>query len=72
LRKAWLFVADKFGPAVPCTAGFDPADAGGVLPNDSALPEGYRVIALGQGTPFYQNVGSKPRVGFTHTAGVAV
>lgn len=39
-------------PAVPCAAGFDPAYAGGNLPDDFTLPEGYRVLIVWTRVPF--------------------
>lgn len=36
-RSQARVLCDNFGPAVPCTVGFDPACAGGISPNVSAL-----------------------------------
>ncbi len=36
---------------MPCADGFDPAHAGGDLPNSAALPEGYRFTIQGLQSP---------------------
>ena len=45
---------------MPCTAGFDPACAGGYLPGGSALPEGYCVLTLDIGFPFFKVLAQNP------------
>ena len=53
-------VFNKYSPAVPSTAGFDPAYAGGLPPNDFALPDGYRVLALRRRIPFIKVLAQNP------------
>jgi hypothetical protein len=50
----------KYGPAVPCTVGFDPAHAGGHLPDNFALLESYRVLILGLRFPIYKVLAQNP------------